>query len=48
VRGCRYKVKYIASGDKHLLTLREYKSIKILSLAEFLRVISQEVSSGSL
>lgn len=42
------KAGYIVSGDKHLLTLREYKSIKILSPAEFLRVISQEVSSGSL
>jgi len=46
--GIAGKVKYIVSGDKHLLTLREYKSIKILSPAEFLRVISQEVSSGSL
>ncbi|MEA1965270.1 MAG: putative toxin-antitoxin system toxin component, PIN family [Candidatus Aerophobetes bacterium] len=39
---------YIVSGDKrHLLPLKEYKSIKILSPAQFLRRISQEASSGS-
>ncbi|MEA1965515.1 MAG: putative toxin-antitoxin system toxin component, PIN family [Candidatus Aerophobetes bacterium] len=42
------KAGYIVSGDKrHLLPLREYQGIKILSPAQFLRIISQETSSGS-
>jgi len=28
---------YIVSGDRHLLDLREYRGIKILSSGEFLR-----------
>jgi len=30
------KAQYIVSGDKHLLSLKEYQSVKILSPAEFL------------
>lgn len=42
------KAEYIISGDRrHLLPLKEYKGIKILSPAQFLRSISQEASSGS-
>jgi len=42
------KVKYIISGDRHhLLPLKEYKGIKILSPSQFLRIISWELSSGS-
>ena len=34
------KAQYIVSGDEHhILPLKEYKGIKILSLAEFLRLI---------
>jgi putative PIN family toxin of toxin-antitoxin system len=34
------KVQYLISGDrKHLLPLKEYKGIKILSPAEFLRLL---------
>jgi uncharacterized protein len=32
---------YIVSGDKHLLSLGEYAGIRILSPAEFLRVLEQ-------
>ncbi len=36
------KVQYIVSGDKrHLLPLKEYQGIKILSPAQFLKAISQ-------
>ena len=46
--GIEGKVQYIISGDKrHLLPLKEYKGIKIVSPAQFLRIISQEASSGS-
>ncbi|MFQ6067501.1 MAG: putative toxin-antitoxin system toxin component, PIN family [bacterium] len=46
-RGIEGKAQYIISGDKrHLLPLKEYKDIKILSPAQFLKIISQEVSSG--
>jgi putative PIN family toxin of toxin-antitoxin system len=42
------KVQYIISGDKrHLLPLKEYKGIKIVSSAQFLKTISQEASSGN-
>jgi len=44
--GVEGKVQYIVSGDKrHVLPLKEYKGIKILSPAQFLKIISQEVSS---
>ena len=33
---------YIVSGDKHLLDLREYEGIRILSPADFLRVLELE------
>jgi putative PIN family toxin of toxin-antitoxin system len=47
--GVEGKVGYIISGDKHhLLPLREYKGIKILSPAQFLKIISQEAPSESL
>ncbi|HEX8228447.1 MAG TPA: putative toxin-antitoxin system toxin component, PIN family, partial [Chloroflexia bacterium] len=32
---------YIVSGDKHLLSLGEYEGIRILSPADFLRVLEQ-------
>lgn len=32
----------IVSGDKDLLTLLEYKTIKILTVAQFLQIISLE------
>lgn len=42
------KVQYIVSGDKrHLLPLKEYQGIKILSPAQFLKVISQRTPLGS-
>jgi uncharacterized protein len=34
-------VEYIISGDKHLLELRKYKGIEILSPAEFLSISFQ-------
>jgi putative PIN family toxin of toxin-antitoxin system len=43
--GVEGKANYIVSGDKHLLTLKEYKGMKILSPAQFLRIVSQEISS---
>jgi len=33
------KAKYIISGDKHLLSLGEYKNVKILRASEFLQVL---------
>ena len=45
--GVEGKAHYIISGDKrHLLPLKEYQGIKIISPAQFLRIISQEASSG--
>jgi uncharacterized protein len=32
---------FIVSGDKHLLTLKEYKGIKILKASDFLSFISK-------
>ena len=38
------KVQYIVSGDKrHLLSLKEYQGIRILSPAQFLKVIFQKM-----
>jgi len=34
------KVEYIISGDEHLLNLKKFKGIKILTPGEFLREIS--------
>lgn len=33
------KADYIISGDKHLLNLRKFKGIRIVSPAEFLRLL---------
>ena len=45
--GVEGKAQYIISGDKrHLLPLKEYQGIKIISPAQFLGIISQEASSG--
>lgn len=33
------KVKFIISGDQHLLALKSYQKIKILSPADFLKII---------
>lgn len=45
--GVEGKAQYIISGDKrHLLPLKEYQGIKIISPAQFLRIISREASSG--
>ena len=46
--GVEGKAQYIISGDKrHLLPLKEYQGIKIVPPTQFLRIISQEASSGS-
>lgn len=46
--GVEGKAGYIVSEDKrHLLPLGEYKGTKIVSPAQFLRIISQETSFGS-
>jgi len=37
---------YIVSGDEHLLALKEYKGIPILSPALFMAAVSEEVSTG--
>jgi putative PIN family toxin of toxin-antitoxin system len=34
-------VDFLVTGDKHLLTLRNYGNIKIITLANFLRIIQQ-------
>jgi putative PIN family toxin of toxin-antitoxin system len=34
------KADYIVSGDRHLLALKEYKEIKILTIAEMLLVLN--------
>lgn len=33
------KADYIVSGDRHLLALKEYKGIKILTIDEMLNVL---------
>jgi predicted nucleic acid-binding protein len=33
---------YIISGDRHLLSLKEYKGIKILIAKEFVELINSE------
>lgn len=33
---------YIISGDRHLLSLKEYKGIKILTAKEFVELIKSE------
>ncbi len=35
------KAEYIVSGDKALLELKEYKGVRIVSVAEFLKVFSK-------
>ena len=35
------KAGYIVSGDKHLLKLKEYKGIKIMSAREFLDILEK-------
>jgi putative PIN family toxin of toxin-antitoxin system len=46
--GVEGKAQYLISGDKrHLLPLKEYKGMKIVSPAQFLKTISQEASSGN-
>ena len=34
-----FRADYIISGDKHLLSLKEYKSIKIISASNFLKLL---------
>lgn len=34
------KVDYIVSGDKHLLSLKKYKTIRIIKASEFLKILS--------
>ena len=36
------KAQYIISGDHHILSLREYRGIKILSPTEFLREVESD------
>jgi predicted nucleic acid-binding protein len=33
------KADYIVSGDKHLLSLREFKGIRIVSVNEMLKIL---------
>jgi predicted nucleic acid-binding protein len=33
---------YIVSGDKHLLRLRAYEEVKVVRVADFLRVLDQD------
>lgn len=33
------KANFIVSGDKHLLALKEFKGVKIVSPAEFIRIL---------
>jgi len=35
------KVKFIVTGDKHLLDLKEYKDIKIINLSNFLTLFNK-------
>lgn len=35
------KADYIVSGDRHLLSLKEYKGIKILTAREFIELVSK-------
>jgi len=36
------KVDYIISGDPHLLDMKKYKTVKIVTASEFLDVISKK------
>jgi hypothetical protein len=36
------KVDYIVSGDKHLLSLKEFKGIKIINVNKFLKMLKEE------
>lgn len=36
--------QFIVSGDKHLLRLREYEGIRIVKVAEFLRLIPKQAA----
>lgn len=37
------KAQYIISGDKHLLELRQYKNISIITAREFLKIIDYNI-----
>jgi len=39
------KANYIVSGDKHLLNLRRYKNISIVTVQEFLEIIKHQSST---
>ncbi|MDO9513566.1 MAG: putative toxin-antitoxin system toxin component, PIN family [Elusimicrobiota bacterium] len=39
------QANYIVSGDKHLLSLRHYKNISIVTVQEFLEIIKQQSST---
>ena len=36
------KAKYIISGDRHLLALKEFKGIKIVTVNEMLKLLKQK------
>lgn len=36
------KAKYIISGDPHLLNLKEYKGIRIVSPAKFIKILKEK------
>lgn len=40
------KADYIISGDRHLLSLEEYKGIKILTAKEFLELVNSETTEA--
>ena len=41
------KAQYIVSGDRHLLSLKEYRGITILSPTEFLREIENQAMNAN-
>lgn len=44
ILNCAYdgRADYIVSGDKHLLNLKEFKGVKILSVAGILEILTKE------
>jgi predicted nucleic acid-binding protein len=38
--------QFIVSGDRHLLNLREFKGISILSARDFLKELSSEIAEN--
>jgi predicted nucleic acid-binding protein len=40
------KAAYIVSGDKHLLSLGEYRGIRIVNVDEMLRLLKEESAAN--